>query len=123
MAKAYDRVKQANNQSDNFIKTPYWTNEVEDAFEEWYKKQPAVDLARSVADYLDCEVAISFKQMGGSICCTLAHQPSKEAQLPYLLTGWSDHPEDALAVAGYKLDVMLGGVWQEPPARPAPRRR
>jgi len=123
MAKAYDRVKNANNAGDVFIKTPPWTNEVEDAFEKWKAKGVRNTLAELVSLQLESEVAVSFKSLEGSICCTLAHQPSREGNMPYLLTGWSDDPSEALAVALYKLEVVMQGIWEQPKLPPAPRRR
>ena len=123
MPKAYDRVKHANNAPDVFIKTPPWTNEVEDDFETWKKKGVRNSLAELVALQLESEVAVSFKALEGSICCTWAHQPSREANLHYLLTGWSDDPSEAMAVALYKLEVILKGIWVQPALPPAPRRR
>jgi len=123
MPKAYDRVKNANQTADLFLKTPPWTNEVEDAFEAWKAAGDRKSLAMLVAELLGAEVAVSFKEMDGSICCTLAHQPSRVASMPYLLTGWSDDPDEALAVALYKLEVVLNGIWAQPKLPPAPRRR
>lgn len=123
MPKAYDRVKNASTAADVFIKTEPWTNEVETAFETWAGGRPPLNLEQHVMAQLNQEVAVSFKALEGSICCTLAHQPSRAASIPYLLTGWSNNPLDALLVALYKLEVMMNGVWEAPPARPAPRRR
>ena len=123
MAKAYDRVKHANNAGDVFIKTPPWTNEVEDAFESWKLEGDRKCLGELVSEQLEAEVAVSFKALEGSICCTLAHQPSRESNSPYLLTGWSDDPSEALAVALYKLEVFLSGIWEQPRLPAAPRRR
>lgn len=121
--RAYDRVKNANNAGDVFIKTEYWTNEVEDHFEAWKTNCGTHTVEELLNLFLESEVAVSFKALDGSICCTLGHQPSKEANLPYLLTGWSDNASDALAVAQFKLEVMMKGIWEAPPVRPAPRRR
>jgi hypothetical protein len=120
---AYDRVKNANNASDLFIKTDPWTNDVEDLFDAWVKTAKLPSLADQVGRYLESEVAVSFKLLEGSVCCTLAHQPNRAASLPYLLTGWSDNALDAMAVATYKLQVMMKGIWEAPEMRPAPRRR
>lgn len=122
MPKAYDRVKNADNRSDVFIQTPYWTTAVEDQFEDWCKASPQDNLESLLDGYLGTGVAVSFKALNGSICATLANQASREAGLPYLLTGWSDNASDALLVAIYKLDVMLKGVWEAPPPERAPRR-
>src|SRR5215472_13417006 len=115
MPKAYDRVKNANNSADNFIKTPYWSNEVEDAFEAWNQQLDGRTLEQRLAQYLESSVAVSFKQIDDSICCTLAHQPSRDAGDPYLLTGWAERACEAMAVAEFKLEVMLKGIWAEPP--------
>lgn len=115
MPKAYDRVKNADNRADMFIKTPYWTVAVEDDFENWCTKQASDTVEGLLDGLLGSGVAVSFKELNGSICATLAHQASKEAGLPYLLTGWSEHCGDALAVALYKVDVMLKGIWEAPP--------
>jgi hypothetical protein len=123
MTKAYDRVRNADNGSDNFIKTPYWTNEVEAHFEVW-KAAAGLPAFDELCDgLLEEEVAVSLKALDGSICCTLAHRASKDAGLPYLLTGWSDNCVEALTVALYKLKVMMSGVWEAPKLPPAPRRR
>lgn len=122
MPKAYDRVKNADNRSDAFIKTPYWTVAVEDDFESWASSHAADSLENLLDGFLGADVAVSFKTLNGSTCCTLAHQPSKEANLPYLLTGWSDNVIDALFVAMYKLEVMLKGIWEAPPPERTPRR-
>lgn len=122
MPKPYDRVKNANNQSDVFIKTPYWTPEVEESFEVWAKGEAREDLASEVDECLTVEIAVSFKAMNGSVCCTLAHQPSKDANLPYLLTGWSDTAHDAYLVALFKLEIQLKGVWETPPQPKVTRR-
>jgi len=119
---AYDRVKNANNNGDVFIKTAYWTPAVEDAFEAWAKTRVSDDFEDLLDGFLGSGVAVSFKHLNGSICCTLAHQDSKDANLPYLLTGWSDNASDALYVAIYKLEVELKGIWEAPPERPASRR-
>lgn len=119
---AYDRVKNTDNRADVFIKTAYWTPEVEDDFEAWLKAGNKDDLQDLLDGFLGSDVAVSFKRLDGSICCTLAHQASREANLPYLLTGWSDNSQDALAVAMYKLEVQLKGIWEAPPA-PRPTRR
>lgn len=119
---AYDRVKNADNRADVFIKTSYWTPEVEDHFESWLKTSGKDDLSDLLDGFLGSDVAVSFKRLEGSICCTLAHQPSREANMPYLLTGWSDNAQDALAVACYKLEIQLKGIWEAPPA-PKPSRR
>lgn len=122
MPKAYDRVKNADNRADVFIKTPYWSPDVEVHFEEWCAVHSADALEDLLDGFLRNSVAVSFKELNGSICCTLAHQPSKEADQPYLLTGWSDNAADALFVAIYKLEVMLQGIWTAP-ALPKPTRR
>ena len=119
---AHDRVKNADNRSDVFIQTPYWTVATEDAFEQWVQSQEPDSVEDLLDGFLGEGVAVSFKSMNGSICCTLAHQASKDANLPYLLTGWSSNAGDALAVAMYKLAVMLKGVWEAPPAERVPRR-
>lgn len=123
MAKAYDRVKNTDNRADVFIKTEYWTNEVEDRFAEWCEAYGTNTLEELVNLFLEEEVAVSFKALDGSICCTLAHQPSKDSNQPYLLTGWSDDSFGALKVAQFKLKMMLKGIWAAPELRPAPRRR
>jgi len=123
MARAYDRVKNANQNGDVFIKTAPWTNDVEDAFEQWKAKGDSHCLSELVSEQLAAEVAVSFKALDGSICCTLAHQPSKDGNLPYLLTGWSDNADEAIAVALFKLAVMMNGIWAQPPLPPAVRRR
>jgi len=120
--KAYDRVKNSNNNGDVFIKTPYWTPEVEDSFEEWVKARYTDDFENVLDGFLGSGVAVSFKALNGSICCTLANQASKDANLPYLLTGWSDNSGDAMYVAIFKLEKQLNGIWEEPPMR-APSRR
>ena len=120
---AYDRVKNTDNRADVFIKTAYWTPEVEDHFEAWLKAGGKEDLSDLLDGFLGSGVAVSFKSLDGSICCTLAHQASREANLPYLLTGWSDNADDALAVAAYKLEVQLNGIWEAPPAPKVSRRR
>ena len=106
-----------------FIKTPYWTVEVEDAFEAWASARSETCLAKLLDAFLGADVAVSFKTLNGSICCTLANQASREAKLPYLLTGWSDNAEDAIFVAMYKLEVLLKGVWEAPSPDRLPRRR
>jgi hypothetical protein len=118
----YERVRNADQRSDVFIRTPYWTPEVEEAFEVWRAGLDPQPTEEILDLYLREEVAVSFKTLNGSVCCTLAHQASKDHDLPYLLTGWSDNALDALAVATYKLEVMLGGVWQAPPAQKPSRR-
>lgn len=123
MPKPYDRVKNTDNRNDMFIRTPYWTPEVEEHFESWLKAVPRPALGETLNNFLGDGVAISFKCLDASICCTLAHQASREANLPYLLTGWSDNVDDALAVAVYKLEVMLKGVWEAPPPPKASHRR
>ena len=120
---AYDRVKNADQVSDVFIKTDPWTNDVEDLFEAWKRTANLPSLDHQVGLYLESEVAVSFKLLEGSVCCTLAHQPNRAASLPYLLTGWSDNALDAMAVATYKLEVAMKGVWEAPEMRPRPRRR
>jgi hypothetical protein len=119
---AIDRVKNADNHSDLFIRTPYWTSDVEDHFENWCQASLADAVEALVDRFLGNGVAVSFKMLNGSVCCTLAHQAAKDAGDPYLLTGWSDNAGDALAVAVYKLEVMMMGVWSEP-EQPKPTRR
>lgn len=121
-AQAYDRVKNANNGADVFIRTPYWTPEVESSFEAWATARAEDNFENLLDGFLGSDVAVSFKTLNGSVCCTLAHQPSREADLPYLLTGWSDNASDALYVAMFKLEVQLKGIWEAPPA-PKPTRR
>jgi hypothetical protein len=123
MPKAYDRVKNADNHSDMFIKTPYWTNDVEAQYEIWREQDRGNSFHELCDLLLESECAVSFRLVNGSTCATLAHQPSKDAGLPYLLTGWSDNVEDALEVARYKLEVMMQGIWEAPKLAPAPRRR
>lgn len=120
--KAYDRVKNANNNGDVFIKTPYWTPEIEDSFEAWVSGHSQDNFEDLLDGFLGADVAVSFKTLNGSVCATLAHQPSREANLPYLLTGWSDNASDALYVAMFKLEEQLKGIWEAPPA-PRPTRR
>jgi len=122
MPKPYDRVRNADNRSDVFIKTPYWTPEVETKFESWREVNPPGCVDGLVDFFLKGDVAVSFKMLNGSTCCTLAHQPSKDHDLPYLLTGWSDNAADALSVAQYKLEIMLSGVWEAPPEQKPSRR-
>lgn len=120
--KAYDRVKNANNNGDVFIKTPYWTPEIEDSFEAWVSGRSQDNFEDLLDAFLGSDVAVSFKTLNGSVCATLAHQPSREANLPYLLTGWSDNASDALYVAMFKLEEQLKGIWEAPPP-PRPMRR
>jgi hypothetical protein len=120
---AYDRIKQADNRSEVFIRTPYWTPDVESRFEAWAADCPIKSVDDAIDSYLQSDVAVSFKTLNGSVCCTLAHQTSKDHDLPYLLTGWSDNCLDALMVAMFKLAVMLDGIWQAPPEAKPTRRR
>jgi hypothetical protein len=122
MPKAYDRVKNANSGSENFLKTPYWTPQVEMSYVEWLKDRPRRTLEEVVDSYLQAGVAVSFKELSGSVCCTLAHQESRDNGLPYLLTGWSEAAMDALGVAEYKLLGQLDGIWAELPPLPASKR-
>lgn len=122
MPKPYDRVKNADNHNEMFIRTPYWTPDVEEEFEKWCSKEHRDAIEDLVDGLLSEETGVSFKRLNGGTCCTFVHQPSKDTGLPCLLTGWSDNASDALLVSLYKLQVMMGGVWQEPPA-PKPTRR
>jgi hypothetical protein len=122
MAKAYDRVKLSTSASEAFIRTSYWTPDVEVAFEEWAKAVAGDDPLTTIEGYLGTGVAVSFKQIQGSVCCTLANQACKDAGKPYLITGWSDNTSDALSVCEYKLLVMLGGLWDAPPPPPPSKR-
>lgn len=121
--KAYDRVKNANNISDNFLKTPYWTPEAEDHFQKWMtaKGMPRAD--NLLVEYLLTCGGVSFKLIDGSVCCTLINGELREKLAPHLLTGWSDNWETALYVAHYKLTVQLDGEWESvDTSRKVPRR-
>lgn len=123
MTRAYDRVKNTDNHSDMFMKTPYWDSGVEEAYEVWLKSDARSTMAELVPCYLSEGIAVSFRSMDGSICCTLAHQSCKDAGDPYLLTGWADSADDAILVATYKLSEMLHGVWEALPPAKVLRRR
>jgi hypothetical protein len=121
--KAYDRVKNANQQSDLFVKTPYWTPEIEERFQSWHPKIDAEGLLRLIDEYLLSGISVSLKMLDASVCCTLAHQARREGSLTCLLTGWSDNAGDALLVAHFKLMVLLDGSWDGlDPAVKVPRR-
>jgi hypothetical protein len=109
--KAYDRVKNTNQQSELFVKTPYWTPEIEDRFQSWLQAGTGVQPPELIDEYLLSGIAVSFKMLDASVCCTLAHQTRRESQIPCLLTGWSDNWADALLVAHFKIAVLLDGNW------------
>lgn len=121
--RAYDRVRNANQQSELFVKTPYWTPEIEDRFQSWLKAGIGEQPPELIDAYLLSGVAVSFKMLDASVCCTLAHQARREQQNPCLLTGWSDNWSDALLVAHFKLALLLEGNWDGvDPGRKVPRR-
>lgn len=111
MAKAFDRVRNADQRSDLFVKTPYWSPDVETQYESWLERQDITNPWGSVAHYVSDDISVSFKPFNGSICCTLTHMAHKDAGQPCLITGWSDDAADALAVATFKLAVLLDGQW------------
>jgi len=121
--KAYDRVKNANQQSDLFVKTPYWTPEIETRFQSWMGASGRAVPWTLVDEYLVSGISVSLKMLDASVCCTLAHQARREGSLPCLITGWSDNAGDAILVATFKLDVLLEGDWDglDPTAK-VPRR-
>lgn len=109
---AYDRIRNTNNQSDLFVKTPYWGPEVEARFQSW---RDALDTSSGEAllgEYLTLGISVSFKRIDESICCTLADQDRREQGLPCLITGWSDNWAEALFVVRFKLMVLLDGSWE-----------
>lgn len=112
MVKAYDRVKNADQRTSDFIRTPYWNPEVEDQYVSWMESQHPDHPWAAVQELLDQGVAVSFKPFNGSWCTTLANQELRDKKLPHLISGWSDEPVDALFVARFKLRVLLDGSWE-----------
>lgn len=109
--KAFDRVRNADQRSDLFVKTPYWSPDVETQYESWLERQDISNPWGRLSSYLGEDVSVSFKPFNGSICCTLTNMASKDSGLACLLTGWSDDAADALAVVTFKLMVLLDGAW------------
>lgn len=122
MAKAYDRVKNADQRSSDFIRTPYWNPDVEAQYVSWMEGQHPEDPWSTVRVFLDQGVAVSFKPFNGSWCATLANQELRNKSQPHLLSGWSDEPVDALFVARFKLMVLLDGSWDSEAAPVASKR-
>lgn len=109
--KAFDRVRNADQRSDLFIKTPYWSPDVETQYESWLERQDITNPWARVQSFVHEDISVSFKPFNGSVCCTLTNMASKDTGQPCLLTGWSDDAADALAVATFKLMVLLDGAW------------
>lgn len=120
---AADRVRQSNEQSNLWVRTPYWTPEVEEAYETWASSSDVPDAWTLVLRYVAAGVGVTVRTFNGSYCVTLRHDARIADGLPGLLSGWSDDAEDALHVVTYKLDVMLGGDWATEVEMPNPRRR
>jgi len=113
MAKtAYDRVKNANERSEMYVKTPVWDNETESSYMKWQAQPGLKDLAGALKGLIEDGFAVSFKPVEGSICVTLTDLDRRVKEQTCLLTGWSDNTDDALKVALYKHEVMLKRDWE-----------
>lgn len=121
--KAYDRVKNTNNASDNFLRTPYWDGHAEEGFQVWLKGHGRESPPDLIEEYLLNGIGVSFKLLDSSVCCTLINLSLREKDQPHLLTGWGDNWSDAFLVAHYKITEQLGGNWASiETGRKVPRR-
>ena len=109
--KPYDRVKNTNNASDNFLRTPYWDAHAEEGYQVWLKSASRESPPDLLDEYLLNGIAVSFKLLESSVCCTLINVALRDKEQPHLLTGWADNWNDALLVAHYKITEQLGGNW------------
>lgn len=121
--KAADRAKNANEKSDLWVRTPYWTPDTETAYEAWTSSGDVSDPWALVLRFLSDGYSFSLREFNGSYCATLSDGERKGAGKPCLLSGWSDDPFDAMLVVLYKHLVQLDGDWDSCDEAPTPRRR
>jgi hypothetical protein len=106
-----------------FINLP-WTQVQEADYEEWLRdgasEHETLDLLGRI---LASEWSLKFSLYDGSWCATVENPARKASNTAYLLSGWSDTWQDALAVAYFKLFHLMEGDWDHPFAGPRPSRR
>lgn len=109
--KAADRAKQSDERSDLWVRTPYWTPDTEESYEDWTSSSGVSDPWTLVLRFLSDKYSLSLREFNGSYCTTISDGERKSAGKPCLLSGWSDDPFDSMLVVLYKHLVLLDGDW------------
>lgn len=101
-----------------------WTQVQEADFEQWLTSGlPTDGSAGLIREILAKGHALKLGPYEQSWCATIENVGRKDSGNGYLISGWSDTWEDALAVAYYKLFVLLEGDWDHPFVSPTKSRR
>jgi hypothetical protein len=109
--KAADRVKHADERSTMWVRTDYWDESVEEAFQTRNASGDLPDAWSMVSRFLDEGLSVSIREYQGSYCATLSDGERKSAGQPSLLSGWGESPHDCLLVVDYKHRIMLDSDW------------
>lgn len=122
--KAADRVKHADERSTLWVRTPYWDEVVEEAFQVHIASGELPDAWAMVSRFLDEGLSVSIREYQGSYCATLSDGERKAGNKPSLLSGWGESPVDCLLVVDYKHRQLLDCDWDnsEEAAPKRPRR-
>lgn len=120
--KAADRVRNANEVWNGWVKPPYWDESVEEAFQDHLASGELPDPWAMVCRFLGEGLGVGLREYQGSYCATLRDVERLDAGRPGQLSGWGESPEDALRVVDYKHRTQLDCDWDtaesEKPRRP-----
>ena len=112
------------NQEDSpFINLP-WGKEQDEAFEKWVGKGGSIAASSSIDELINEGLSIKIGEMNGSNFATIESPSAREKGLKPLLSGWSDTWHEAVLVAYFKWDKLLGRDFGHPmPEATRSRRR
>lgn len=122
-AKAADRVKNANERWEGWVRSPYWDEAVEEAFQAKLASGDVPEPWPLVLRFVDEGLSVGLREYNGSYCATLGDGERRSANVPCQLSGWGEDLHDALLVVDYKHRVQLDCDWDNAQAEPTHRRR
>lgn len=120
--KAADRVKNANEVWQGWVRPPYWDEDVEQAFQDHLASGELPDTWAMVLRFLSEGLGVGLREYHGSYCCTLRDVERLDAGKPGQLSGWGESAEDCLRVVAFKHYQQLDSDWDnaetDKPRRP-----
>jgi hypothetical protein len=109
--KAADRVKNANERWDGWVRPPYWDEGVESAFQAALTSSTVPDPWAMVLRFLSEGYGVGIREYQGSYCATLRDSERADVGKTSQLSGWGEDPHDALLVVDYKHRAQLDCDW------------
>lgn len=121
--KAADRVKNANERWEGWVRSPYWDEAVEEAFQTRRASGDVPEPWAMVRRFIEEGLSVGLREYNGSYCATLGDAERRTANVPCQLSGWGESPEDALLVVDYKHRVQLDCDWDNAQSEQSKRPR